>query len=111
MSNHNKNHNAARNGLDFAAEDKYWRENHGKASYASNDDNYDDFAPAYRTGYEGRDRFADRRFEEVESDLKTNYESIKGKSRLGWEKAKSAARAAWDRVELALPGDSDNDGK
>ena len=105
------NPNAARTGLDFAAEDRFWRENHGKSSYATKEDVYDDYAPAYRTGYEGRGRFTGKRFEDVETDLKTSYESIKGKSKLGWEKAKSAARAAWDRVERALPGDSDNDGK
>jgi hypothetical protein len=116
MNNANKQHdnaprNSSRTGLDFAAEDSFWRDNHRNASYASKDDDYEDYAPAYRTGYEGRERHAGKRFEEVEGDLRSRYESGRGNSSLTWEKAKGAARAAWDRVERAMPGDADGDGK
>jgi hypothetical protein len=52
-----------------------------------------------------------RRFEDLEPELRTQYERVKGKSRLAWEDAKHAARAAWDRVERVMPGDLDNDGR
>ena len=54
---------------------------------------------------------ARRRFDEVESELASEWESTKGNSRLAWNDAKSATRAAWHRVERAMPGDADNDGR
>jgi hypothetical protein len=49
--------------------------------------------------------------DDVEPELRGDYQRLKGKSRLAWEDAKAAARAAWDRVERALPGDADDDGR
>lgn len=107
----NKPRNAERTGLDFAAEDKYWRETYEREPYYSRNTTYDDYAPAYRVGWEGASRYSGKRFDDVEADLRHDYDSIRGKSSLGWEKAKSAARAAWDRIERAMPGDADNDGR
>lgn len=118
MTNHNaektqagKPQNANRTGLDFAAEDRHWRDQYKRESYFSADHSYDDYAPAYRVGYEGAGRYAGRRFDEVETDLRRDYDSVRGSSKLSWEKAKSAARAAWDRIERAMPGDADGDGR
>ncbi len=97
--------------FDPTAEDAYWRDNYSRQPYYESGMTYDDYSPAYRTGYEGRSRYGGRRFDEVESDLGRDYEGVRGKSRLGWDKAKHAARSAWDRLERALPGDSDRDGK
>jgi hypothetical protein len=106
-----KPHNANISGLDFAAEDKHWRDQYKRESYFSADHTYDDYAPAYRVGYEGAGRYAGRKFDEVETDLRRDYDSLRGTSKLNWEKAKSAARAAWDRIERAMPGDADGDGR
>ena len=103
--------NAQHNGLDFAAEDKYWRDTYQREPYYSRDTTYDDYAPAYRVGWEGASRYGGKRFDDVEGDLRRDYDSARGKSSLGWEKAKAAARAAWDRVERAMPGDADHDGR
>lgn len=97
--------------MDPAAEDAYWRKSYADEQYYQSGLSYDDYAPAYRTGYQGRSEFAGRKFEDVQSTLEANYNRSKGASKLGWEKAKHASRAAWDRVERALPGDSDRDGK
>ncbi len=45
---------------------------------------YDDYAPAYRTGYEAAGRYhgENRRFDELEPELRANYERIKGSP--GW---------------------------
>jgi hypothetical protein len=93
------------------AEDAHWRSQYDREPYYVKERNYDDYAPAYRTGYEARPRYEGRRFEEVESDLQRNYETARGNARLSWEEAKHATRAAWDRVERAMPGDADRDGK
>jgi hypothetical protein len=72
---------------------------------------YDDYAPAYRAGYQGRAQHADRKFDDAERDLEATYNRTKGSSKLGWENAKHASRAAWNRVERAIPGDADRDGR
>jgi hypothetical protein len=102
---------AVAEGIDPTVEDTYWQGMHTKESYYQKGLTYDDYAPAYRTGYLGRGQYAGRTFDEVERDLEASYNRVKGTSRLGWNKAKQASRAAWDRIERAIPGDSDHDGK
>ena len=71
---------------------------------------YDDYAPAYRLGYNGWSKSGGA-YGQSEAQLSREWDSVKGQSRLTWNEAKSATRAAWDRVERAIPGDSDRDGK
>jgi hypothetical protein len=44
-------------------------------------------------------RYGDRPFDDVESDMEHDYSTLRGQSRLEWEDAKHATRAAWDRIE------------
>lgn len=79
------------------AEDAYWRENHLKQPYAKGRP-YDDYRPAYRTGYEGYSEFGeDATFEEREAELRKRYES--SGSKLSWDEARAASQAAWRRVD------------
>jgi hypothetical protein len=87
-----------------SAEDAYWRENYKTRPYYSADTSYDDYAPAYRYGWESRSQFADRKYNDVESDLGGGWEKAKANSRLGWEKAKAATRDAWDRADRTASG-------
>ncbi|HKQ25754.1 MAG TPA: hypothetical protein VJT81_15015 [Burkholderiales bacterium] len=98
---------------DPTVEDAYWRKNYTREPYYQSNSGltYDDYGPAYRTGYTGRSQYPDRDFDEVVRDLEASYIRAAGTSKLGWEKAKHATRAAWDRVERAIPGDADRDGK
>jgi len=100
-------------GFNPSVHDIYWREQHNREPYYRKDFTYDDYAPAYRTGYATAGRYLGqgRRFDDLESELHANYERIKGQSRLAWQDAKEAARAAWHRVERLLPGDADGDGR
>ncbi len=108
---------AAAEAIDPTREDAYWRENYGRQTWADRTYTYDDYQPAFKTGYEGYGRYArtGKTYDQAESDLQRDFERAKGKSRLGWDQAKSATRAAWHRVhdnaERAIPGDSDHDGK
>ena len=93
-------------------EDAYWRDNYvSRPGYTSGYTYDDDYAAAYRLGYEGRGRYQDGTYEAHEAELKADWERIKGKSRLTWEQAKAAGREAWDRIERAMPGDADRDGR
>ena len=90
----------------------YWRDNHiGQPGYVEGYSYEDDYAPAYRLGYQGRGRYADRDWTQAEAELRNDWESLKGQSRLTWEQARLASQAAWHRVERALPGDADGDGR
>ena len=88
---------AAGEALDPTREDAYWKDNYKNESYYDSNLNYDDYSPAYRTGYIGRSRFGDKDFDDVEADLRADYERNKGSSKLAWDRAKQASRAAWNR--------------
>lgn len=97
--------------IDPTQEDAYWRDNYATRPYVSPDEPYDAYRPAYRTGYENYSRLHGKHFDEVESDLRTDYEKRTGKSGMSWDKARSATRDAWHRLEESLPGDADRDGR
>ena len=98
-------------GLNPTLEDAYWRDNYTKEPYYVEGRTYDDYAPAYRTGYEARTRYAGRSWSDVESDVERDYYANRGNGRLEWQDARDATRAAWHRVERTLPGDADMDGR
>ena len=104
---------AAAESVNPTAEDSYWRDNYNKSPSYKPGYTYDDYAPAYRTGYTGweRARASGETWDSAEPRLRTEYERAKGKSRLNWEEAKGHARDAWHRVERAIPGDADKDGR
>lgn len=97
--------------IDPTVEDAYWQENYTKQSYVERNAPYETYRPAFRTGYEGYSKYKGKTYDQVEPDLRRDYETTKGNTALGWDKAKHATRDAWHRVEHALPGDADNDGR
>ncbi len=84
--------------IDPAAEDDYWRQQHSNQPYGKGG-RFEEYQPAYRTGYEGYDRYAGEKqtFEEAEPDLRSEYES--SETNLPWNKARDASHAAWGRAE------------
>ena len=97
--------------IDTSAEDNYWRGAYSNEPYYNKQYDFNDYSPAYKLGYEGRNRYLGRSYDEAESELSNDWDKFKGKSRLMWNDAKQAVRAGWHRVERALPGDADNDGR
>ncbi len=87
-------------------EDEYWRNNYIFRPYAEKGRSYEDYQPAYRTGYEGYRQYgnAGKTYDEVEPELRNNYEKHYSGAGLAWDKAKHATRDAWERLENALPG-------
>ena len=94
---------AAAESLDPTVEDTYWRREHLSRPYYDKSMTYEDYGPAYRYGWESSRSHANRKFDEVETDLGRGWDKARAKSRLGWEKAKFAARDAWDRVNTRKP--------
>jgi len=100
--------------VDPTAEDAYWRESYTSRPYVQGD-SYDDFGPAYRYGVSSYGRYRGQSFDDVEGDLRRDWDTARGTSSLEWDRAKLAAKDSWQRVsdsvERAIPGDSDRDGK
>ena len=80
-------------------EDQYWRETYVREPYFTPGKNYDYYAPAYRTGWEGRVRYHGRKFEDVESRLREDYERARTNANADWNQGRLAARAAWERID------------
>jgi hypothetical protein len=89
--------------IDPAAEADFWRKNHSTRPYANSAFGYDQYAPAYRYGWEcfGRGSHRETTFESMEAELGRGWDSARGTSRLGWDKAKAATQDAWNRVKTA----------
>jgi len=91
-------------------EDEYWRKTYSTRPYVSSGSNYDAYRPAYQYGWESYAQYQGRKFDDVESDLRRDWEGRRD-NRMGWDNAREAVRDAWHRVERKLPGDADNDGR
>lgn len=91
------------------AEDEYWRENYQSRPYVREGTDYNTIQPAYRYGWESRSRYDEnKKWSDVESDLRSGWDGYRGESRMAWEDAKEATRDAWnhldDEVHMAHAG-------
>jgi uncharacterized protein (TIGR02271 family) len=81
-------------------DDTYYR-NDWQKNYASLGGTYDDYAPAYRYGYDMRRdaRYQGRNWDDVESSLRSDWDARYGSSGAStWERMKAAVRSGWDRM-------------
>jgi hypothetical protein len=85
-------------GLNPTEEEAYWRDNYSGRPYVGKGDPYEDYAPAYRYGWESYGRHSGRTFDEAETDLRTGWDRSRAGSRLEWDRARHASRDAWDRI-------------
>jgi uncharacterized protein (TIGR02271 family) len=87
-------------GASSMADDSYYR-NHFNSTYSAMGGSYDDYLPAYSYGTQMRSdtRYQGRPWNDVESDLRTDWESRNGGATGStWEKVKAAVRHGWDKV-------------
>jgi hypothetical protein len=85
--------------LDGTTDDSY--RNHFQSNYGSTGNSYDDYAPAYTYGSQmrGDSRYSSRQWDDVESDLRTDWEKRNaGLTGSTWENVKAAVRHGWDRM-------------
>ena len=83
---------------DWATEDNYWRSNFASRPYARADRGYEAYQPGYRYGFESAKRHAGRKWNEVESDLRSGWDRYEHRAQSTWENIKDAVRDAWDHV-------------
>jgi uncharacterized protein (TIGR02271 family) len=85
---------------DTNADDSYYR-SHFTSNYGTTGGSYDDYAPAYSYGTQMRSdsRYQGRQWDDVESDLRSDWDTRYGKGGAStWEKMKAAVRHGWDKV-------------
>jgi hypothetical protein len=84
--------------VDPMAEELYWREHHASEPYFDGFNfAFEDYLPAWRTGWEGRAKYPGRTFDDAMRDLQQDFNWNRGKSRLLWEQARAAVRASFER--------------
>ncbi|KGF82912.1 hypothetical protein IA69_04050 [Massilia sp. JS1662] len=84
-----------------------WYHSDWHDNYSSLGGGYADYEPAYRYGTEMRSsaRYRDRSWDEVESDLRSDWES-RHPGESTWEKFKAAVRRGWDKITPDIDNDS-----
>ncbi len=97
---------AAAEKIDPTAEEAYWKENFHRHPGYENGRTYEDYAPFHRVAREGRARFGNRPFEEVEPQLQLIYIEVRGDCPLTWEQGRGQVKSAWNRLDTLFP-DSD----
>src|SRR4029077_20093805 len=80
---------------DPTVEDAYWRENYRTRPYAESNRTYEHYQPAYRYGWESRERYDDKTWDQAQNDLERGWDKAKGASTQTWHEAKDATRDAW----------------
>ena len=86
-------------GVNPTVEDEYWRGTYETRPYFQKEIRYEEFRPAYQYGWESYGRWGNRNFDEVEPELRREWESGPWNARLRWSDARPAARDAWCRIE------------
>jgi hypothetical protein len=85
-------------------EDSYWRANYNTRPYASSSGRgYDSYQPGYRYGYDAANRYQNRSWNDVESDLERDWNTYQYRGNSTWEQMKDAVRDAWDRMTRNRP--------
>ncbi|WP_280153339.1 YsnF/AvaK domain-containing protein [Piscinibacter sp. XHJ-5] len=70
-----------------------------ESRYANSDERWEDHEPAYRYGHElaGEQRYAERSWDEIEPEVRRDWESRYPGS--AWERIKAAVRHGWERMK------------
>ena len=89
---------AAAESVNPTAEESYWRGSFKDETYYENGRSFDDYGPAYRLGWGGRDSYSGD-FDAVEPSLAADWELKRAGSSLSWPQARPATRAAWNRID------------
>jgi len=79
-------------------ESAYWSENFSGRDYVAKGSSFNDYGPAYGFGVEARGRYPGRDFDDVESEMASDWAARRSASSLSWEHARHAARDAWNRI-------------
>jgi len=81
-------------------ENAYWQKNYSTRPYYKSGESFDTYEPAYRYGYEtaSRPEYHGKKFEDVESDLATNWPTY-SRTNSNFNDYRLATRDAYNRVQ------------
>jgi hypothetical protein len=83
---------------DWSNDRNWWQENYTSRPYVSADRRFEDYEPAYRFGYESANRYPGRNFNDIQTDLRSDWNRFEGKTGSTWDSIKDAVHDAWDKV-------------
>ena len=83
---------------DWNLDQSWWRENFRDRPYVTADRDFDYYEPGYRFGYESANRYRGKRFDDIEPDLRNDFDRFEGRGKSTWQNMKDAVRDAFDRV-------------
>lgn len=84
--------------IDPTVEAIYWRGAYIEQPYFSKDYSYEDYEPAYRSGWESYDPALHLGWKDRETVAKKRWESNRGATTMTWDQASLAAEDAYGRV-------------
>jgi hypothetical protein len=87
-------------GLDPTIEDAYWRSTYHTRPYVEAGVRYERYQPAFRYGWEARSRLDAKPWQDVEQQLRGEWEAHPDSLGLNWDAASGAVRDAYDRDPL-----------
>jgi uncharacterized protein YjbJ (UPF0337 family) len=87
-------------------EETYWQNEYKTRPYYKNGMDYSHYQPAYRYGWENatKPNYMGRKFDEVEPELRSNWNTARGASKAEWDDVRHATRDAYDRVSTRMTG-------
>lgn len=80
----------------------WWRDNFRNRPYALADRSFEDYEPGYRYAYTKYNLYKGRKFNDVEPDLRSGFNTYEGRGQSTWENVKDAVRDAWDRLTAKI---------
>ena len=83
--------------IDPTTEDAWLREYFGARPDRRRDESPEQYRDAYRYGLLSAERYGDRRFEDVEPELRAGWDAARGSSTMTWDEVRGAVRDAYDR--------------
>ena len=84
--------------IDPTVEEEYWKNEFNKRPYFSDGRSFNDYAPAYRAGWEAYEPQAATTWQEREAFARQRWESEGGAPTLTWDEAKLASEDAYNRA-------------
>lgn len=80
-------------------DDNYYR-NHFNSTYSATGSTYDEYAPAYSYGSHmaGESRYSGRQWDEIEPELRNDWDARGAGGASTWENMKAAVRHGWNRM-------------
>jgi hypothetical protein len=88
----------------WTRQETWWRENFQNRPYVDTDRGFDFYRPGYRYGYESASLFLGRRWDEVEPELRRNWERWEHRGQSDWDEIVESVKDAWTQATEGEPG-------